>query len=130
MSRGKARCAGVLRPAKGAMTMVSRVSTNITKGIAPATRQSLLALIRGGCEMLRSTHPSLAGSVTVSRALDSNDGARFVERMAVRMAEEYNLDAAARTEGRTIVVRLSRQVSHLHRERGTGRKAFFRSDGA
>ena len=71
--------------------------------------------------MLVATHPSVVGSITVSRTLDSGDGAVLVKTMALHLAEEYGLDADVSTEGATVVVRLARDNSHIYRDRKNGR---------
>ena len=85
------------------------------------SRQSLLGLVRGACETLLLTHPSVVESLTVSRTLDDGDSARLVARMAARLAEEYDVDVDARANSRTVTVRLSRDGGHIHLKRNGSR---------
>ena len=82
-----------------------------------SAQQSLLRLVRGACEVLRSAHPSVVESLTVSRALDDGYSARLAARMAARLAEEYDVDVDARTNEKTVTVRLSREGGHIHLKR-------------
>jgi hypothetical protein len=91
---------------------MTETSFRTTHATARKPRQALLTLVREACDMLVFTHPTVVGSVTVSRTLDDGDGAALVRTMAVRLAEEYGLDAEASVKGRTIVVRLSRPAAN------------------
>jgi hypothetical protein len=91
---------------------MAETSFRATVRTARSTRHALLTLVREACDMLVFAHPTVVGSITVSRTLDDGDGAALVRTMAVRLAEEYGLDAEARVKGRTIVVRLSRPASN------------------
>ncbi len=83
-------------------------------------RQALLDLVREGCETLLATHPSVVESLTVSRVFDDGESARLGIRMAMHLAEEYNLDADIRKHSAAVVVRLSRNSHHIHLRRGHG----------
>jgi len=91
------------------------------------SRQSLLGLVRGACETLLSTHPSVVESLTVSRTLDDFDSARLVARMAARLAEEYDVDVDAWANSRTVTVRLSRDGGHIHLKRNGSRNGARRT---
>ena len=75
--------------------------------VRQTSRQSLLADVRGACETLLLTHPTVVESVVVSRAFDDPAGARLASRMAVRLAEEYHLDADVTESGSALVIRVS-----------------------
>ena len=96
---------------------MAETSFRTTVRTARSTRYALLTLVREACDMLVFAHPTVVGSITVSRTLDDGDGAALVRTMAVRLAQEYGLDAEARVKGRTIVVRLSRPAANPDEER-------------
>ncbi len=101
-----------------------------TVGTARSTRQALLTLVREACDILLLAHPSVVASITVSRTLGDGDGAALVRMMAVRLAEEYGVDADARTDGSTVIVRVARDAGHIHVERNNGRHNGARHDGS
>jgi hypothetical protein len=72
--------------------------------------------------MLLASHPTVVGSITVSRTLDDGDGAALVKTMAVRLAEEYGVAADVTTNGRAITIRLSRDGNHIHLKRNGDRR--------
>jgi hypothetical protein len=111
------------------MTEMTETSFKGTVGTARSTRHALLTLVREACDMLLLAHPSVVGSITVSRTLDDGDGAALVRTMALRLAEEYGVDADARTDGSTVIVRLARDAGHIHVERNNGRHNGARHDG-
>jgi hypothetical protein len=74
--------------------------------------------------MLLAAHPPVVESLTVSRALDDRDSARLAARMAIRLAQEYNMDVDARTNEGTVTVRLRRvrrDDGHIHLKRNPSR---------
>ncbi len=91
--------------------MTSKASASGTTAAVRSRQHLLLGLVRGACEMLVATQPWFARTVTVSGAVDGNGSPRLVRNMTVRLAQEYGLNAEARTRGRTIVVRLSRPAA-------------------
>lgn len=100
---------------------MAEISSRATVATPRNTRQALLTLVREACDTLVVAHPSVIGSITVSRTLDGGDGAALVKTMALRLAEEYGVDADARTEGSTVIIRLTRDGHHIHRDRQNGR---------
>ncbi len=80
-------------------------------------RKAFLGLVREGCETLLLTHPSVVGSLTVSRPFGDDESARLGARMAAHLAEEYDMDADVRTTSMTVIVRLSRNGQHIHLKR-------------
>jgi hypothetical protein len=92
------------------------------KGVADdrrTSRQSLLADVRGACETLLLTHPTVVESIIVSRSFDDPAGARLASRTAVRLAEEYHLEADVTESGSALVIRMSRNGRHIHLPRPT-----------
>jgi hypothetical protein len=71
-------------------------------------RQALVDLVRESCEVLLEAHPSVIGSMTISRRFEDATSARLSARMATRVAEEYGLDADTRLDSSEVVIRLSR----------------------
>ena len=95
---------------------MSETSLRGTTKAAQRTQQSLLRLVRESCNVLLSTQPSVIKSVTVSQSIENRGGARLAKRMAMRLAQEYHLDAEARSNGTSVVVRVSRPVVHVLRQ--------------
>ncbi|MGD0765335.1 MAG: hypothetical protein ABR978_03415 [Dehalococcoidia bacterium] len=97
--------------------MTSKGSANGTTGTMRTRQHLLLRLVRGACEMLVTTEPWIAKTITVSGATEGNDSPHLVRKMTVRLAEEYGLNAEARVNGRTVVVRLSRHAAGVEDRR-------------
>jgi hypothetical protein len=72
-----------------------------------SAQQALAVLVRGACETLLLAHPTVVGSLTVSRALSDDKDARLAATTAKRLAEEYGVDAAVRVVGGAVTVRLA-----------------------
>jgi hypothetical protein len=84
-----------------------------------SAQQALVALIRGACETLLSTHPTVVGSLTVSRAFSDDKDARLAATTATRLAEEYGVDASVRVIGSAVTVRLSRDGGYIRLARNS-----------
>ena len=96
---------------------------------ARSPRQALLTLVREACDTLVNTDPSVVGDIILSRTLDDASAASAVGTMAVRLAQEYSVAADVRTDGKAVVVRLSRD-GHVHRDRGNQRHAPHREEAS
>ena len=92
---------------------MTETSFKTTVGTARSTRHALLTLVREACDMLLFAHPSVVGSITVSRTLEDGGGAALVRTMALHLAEEYGVAADVTTNGRAITIRLSRDGHHI-----------------
>jgi hypothetical protein len=82
-----------------------------------SAQQALAVLVRGACETLLLAHPTVVGSLTVSRALSDDKDARLAATTAKRLAEEYGVDASVRVAGSAVTVRLSRDGGYIRLER-------------
>jgi len=72
--------------------------------------------------MLLASHPTVVGSITVSRTLDDGGAAALVRTMALRLAEEYGVAADVTTNGSAITIRLSRGAHHIQLRRSQSEK--------
>ena len=82
-----------------------------------SAQQTLVALIREACETLLLAHPSVVGSLTVSRSFSDGKDARLAATTAKRMAEEYGVDASVKVVGSAVSVRVSRDCGYIRLER-------------
>jgi len=97
-------------------------SFRATVRTARSTRYALLTLVREACDMLVFAHPTVVGSITVSRTLDDGGAAALVRTMALRLAEEYGVAADVTTNGSAITIRLSRGAHHIQLRRSQSAK--------
>jgi hypothetical protein len=99
------------------MTEMTEASFNTTTQMGRSAQQSLLALVRGACDMLVTADPSVAQAITVSRRVGDDARAARTREMALRLAEEYDLDADVTEKESALTIRLSRNGHHIHLQR-------------
>jgi hypothetical protein len=90
-----------------------KLSLGETAETAQSRPHELLGLIRGACEALLSTQPSIIASITVARAIEHHDSAAFILKTSRRVAQEYGLRAEPRFTEAGFAVRLTRSAGHL-----------------
>lgn len=108
---------------------MAETSFTVTRDTVQRPRQAFLTLVREACWTLLATHPSVVGDIILSRNLDDASAAGAVGTMAVRLAQEYGVAADVRTDGKAVVVHLTRD-GHIHEDRSNGRHAPQREEAS
>ena len=108
---------------------MAEIPFKATAKTARSPRQALLTLVREACDTLVNTDPSVVGDIILSRTLDDASAASVLGTMAVRLAQEYGVAADVRTDGKAVVVRLTRD-GHIHEDRGNGQHASQRDEAS
>jgi len=108
---------------------MAETSFTMTTNTVRSPREAFLTLVREACDTLLAAHPSVVGDIILSRTLDDASAASVVGTMAVRLAEEYGVAADVRTDGKAVVVRLTRD-GYIHKDRSNGRHASQRDEAS